>query len=101
MFKSCGAARFAYNWALSLINKNYEETKKFLKIGDLRKQFTELRAGNEFKWLKNIKGMLKNKHLSKAIAEQCFNMFQSILKYKCEWNRVCKSRPILSKFKNM
>lgn len=54
MFKSCGAARFAYNWALSLINKNYEKTKKFLKIGDLRKQFTKLRAGNEFKWLKEV-----------------------------------------------
>lgn len=36
----------------------------------------------------NVKGMLKNKHLSKAIVEQCFYMFQTILKYKCEWNRI-------------
>lgn len=36
----------------------------------------------------NIKGLLKNKHLSKAIAEQCFYKFMSILKYKCEWNNI-------------
>lgn len=36
----------------------------------------------------NIKGMLKNKHLSKAIAEQCFYKFMSVLKYKCEWNNI-------------
>lgn len=36
----------------------------------------------------NIKGMLKNKHLSKAIAEQSFYKFTNILKYKCEWNNI-------------
>ena len=36
----------------------------------------------------NIKGMMKNKHLSKAIAEQCFYKFINILKYKCEWNNI-------------
>ena len=33
----------------------------------------------------NISGMMKNKHLSKAIAEQCFYKFISTMKYKCEW----------------
>ena len=36
----------------------------------------------------NIKGMLKNKHLSRAIVEQCFYKFIYILKYKCEWNNI-------------
>ena len=36
----------------------------------------------------NIKGMLKNKHLSKAIAEQCFYKFMSVLGYKCDWNNI-------------
>ena len=31
----------------------------------------------------NVKGMMKNRHLSKAIAEQCFSMFVTILTYKC------------------
>ena len=36
----------------------------------------------------NIKGMMKNRHLSKAIAEQSFYRFSNVLKYKCEWNNV-------------
>jgi putative transposase len=36
----------------------------------------------------NIKGMLKNKHLSRAIAEQCFYKFVSVLGYKCDWNSI-------------
>lgn len=36
----------------------------------------------------NITGMLKNKHLSKAIVEQCFYKFISVLKYKCDWNNI-------------
>ena len=33
----------------------------------------------------NIKGMMKNKHLSKAIAQQCVYEFKRQIKYKCEW----------------
>lgn len=33
----------------------------------------------------NIKGMMKNKHLSKAIAEQCLYDFKLKMKYKCEF----------------
>lgn len=36
----------------------------------------------------NVKGMMKNKHLSKAISEQCFNKFIAILEYKCKWNGI-------------
>jgi len=33
----------------------------------------------------NIKGMMKNKHLSKAVAQQCLYEFKRQMKYKCEW----------------
>ena len=33
----------------------------------------------------NIKGMIKNKHLSKAIQEQCLYDFKTKMKYKCEF----------------
>ncbi|WP_251860246.1 transposase [Clostridium sp. Marseille-Q2269] len=33
----------------------------------------------------NIKGMMKNKHLSKAIAKQCLYEFKKQLQYKCEF----------------
>lgn len=36
----------------------------------------------------NVRGLLKNRHLSKAIAEQCFNTFITILEYKCKWNGI-------------
>lgn len=36
----------------------------------------------------NIKKMMKNKHLSKAIQEQCLYEFKRQMKYKCEWNGI-------------
>lgn len=36
----------------------------------------------------NVKGLMKNKHLSKTVAEQCFNKFITILEYKCKWNGI-------------
>ena len=36
----------------------------------------------------NVKGMMKNKHLSKAIQEQCFYEFYRQIQYKCNWNNI-------------
>lgn len=36
----------------------------------------------------NVKGMMKNKHLSKAIQEKCFYKFISILEYKSKFNGI-------------
>ncbi len=36
----------------------------------------------------NVSGMLKNKHLSKAIQEQCFYEFYRQMQYKCLWNNI-------------
>ena len=36
----------------------------------------------------NVRGLMKNKHLSKAISEQCLNKFITILEYKCKWNGI-------------
>lgn len=36
----------------------------------------------------NIKGMMKNKHLSKAIAKQCLYEFKRQMQYKCEFNGI-------------
>lgn len=36
----------------------------------------------------NVRGMMKNKHLSRAIAEQSFYRLSIILNYKCEWNGI-------------
>lgn len=36
----------------------------------------------------NVSGMMKNRHLSKSIQEQCFYEFIRQIKYKCEWNGI-------------
>lgn len=36
----------------------------------------------------NIQGMMKNRHLSKAIQEQCLYEWIRQMKYKCEWNGI-------------
>ena len=36
----------------------------------------------------NIRGMMKNKHLSKAVQNQKLYTFTSKLQYKCEWNGI-------------
>jgi len=36
----------------------------------------------------NVKGMMKNRNLSKAIAEQSFHEFRRQLTYKCLWNNI-------------
>jgi putative transposase len=36
----------------------------------------------------NIRGMMKNKHLSKAIQEQCLYEFSRQIEYKCNWNGI-------------
>jgi len=36
----------------------------------------------------NVSGMMKNKHLSKAVQEQCFYEFIKQMRYKCEWSGI-------------
>ena len=36
----------------------------------------------------NVKGMMKNKHLSKAVQQQCFGEFRKQMEYKSKWNNI-------------
>ena len=36
----------------------------------------------------NVSGMTKNRHLAKAIQQQCFHEIIRQMKYKCEWNGI-------------
>lgn len=36
----------------------------------------------------NVKGMMKNRHLAKAVQEQCFYEFYRQIQYKCLWNNI-------------
>ena len=65
---------------LSNIRNNHihQATNKIIKLKPFRVVMEDL----------NIKGMMKNKCLSKAIQEQCFYEFIRQMKYKCEWNGI-------------
>ena len=53
MFKSIGCSRFSYNWALNRCNTLYKQGIKY-SINDIRKEFTQLKKQEEFKWLNEV-----------------------------------------------
>ena len=53
MLKSIGCSRFAYNWALNRCNELYEQGIKY-NMSDIRKEFTQLKKQEEFKWLNEV-----------------------------------------------
>ncbi|OOM06408.1 RNA-guided endonuclease InsQ/TnpB family protein [Clostridium saccharobutylicum] len=59
-------------------NHSHQATNKIVKTKPSRVVMESL----------NIKGMMKNKHLSKAIAQQCLYEFKRQMKYKCEFNGI-------------
>ncbi len=71
--------RKVYN-KLSNIRKNYihQTTHKIIDLKPKRIVMEDL----------NVSGMMKNRHLSKSIQEQCFYEFIRQIKYKCEWNGI-------------
>lgn len=66
--------------------------KKYIKLTNIRAEYrqqitTEIVKTKPSRIVVedlNVKGMLKNKHLAKAIADQSFYTFVETLKYKCE-----------------
>ena len=67
LFQFCGAKRFAYNWALAKEQENYKNGGKFISDCELRKQFTQLKKTDEYKWLYSI----SNNVTKQAIKDCC------------------------------
>lgn len=67
-------------YRLSNIRNNYihQTTHTLVSLNPVRVVMEDL----------NIAGMMKNKHLSRAIQEQCMYEFIRQMKYKCEWNGI-------------
>lgn len=68
------------HYRLSCIRDDYihQVTSEIIKLHPTRVVMEDL----------NVTGMMKNKHLSKSIQQQCFNKFISYMKYKCELNGI-------------
>ena len=67
LFQYAGCARFAYNWAINREEENYKQDNKFLSDNELRKEFTQLKKPQEYKWLNEI----SNNVTKQAIKDAC------------------------------
>ena len=67
LFQYAGCSRFAYNWAIAREKENYKLGNKFLSNNELRKEFTQLKKQENYKWLNNI----SNNVPKQAIKDAC------------------------------
>ena len=75
LLQYANTARFAYNWALSREQENYNNGGKFIQDGNLRKEFTQLKKTDEYKWLNDV----SNNVTKQAIKDAC-NSYKSFFK---------------------
>ena len=84
MSQFCGVKRFAYNWALAKQQENYKNGGKFISDCELRKEFTQLKKTDKYKWLYSI----SNNVTKQAIKDCCiayrrfFSGYGEIPKFK-------------------
>ena len=67
LFQYASCTRFAYNWALAREQENYNQGNNFLQDGELRKEFTQLKKQEDYKWLTKI----SNNVPKQAIKDAC------------------------------
>ena len=80
LFQYAGSARFAYNWAITREQENYEQGNKFLSDNELRKEFTQLKKLPEYKWLNKV----SNDVTKQAIKDAC-NTYKRFFKGQCRY----------------
>ena len=86
LFQYAGCARFAYNWAINREEENHKQGNKFLSDIDLRKEFTQLKKLQEYKWLNEV----SNNVTKQAIKDAC-NAYKNFFKRQCKYPKF-KSR---------
>lgn len=82
LFQYAGCNRFAYNWAIAREHENYKQGNKFLSDNELRKEFTQLKKQENYKWLNNI----SNNVTKQAIKDAC-NSYKRFFKGQSKYPR--------------
>ena len=77
LFQYAGCGRFAYNWAIAREQENHKLGNKFLSDNELRKEFTQLKKQENYKWLNKI----SNNVTKQAIKDAC-NSYKRFFKGK-------------------
>ena len=67
LWKSVGTARWVYNWALERQQENYKNGGKFIYDNELRKEITQLKKQEEFRWLSDV----SNNVAKQAVKDAC------------------------------
>lgn len=67
LFQYAGCSRFAYNWTVAREQENHKQGNKFLSDNELRKEFTQLKKQESYKWLNKI----SNNVTKQAIKDAC------------------------------
>lgn len=80
LFQYAGCARFAYNWTIIREQENYKQGNKFLSDNELRKEFTQLKKLQEYKWLNEV----SNNVTKQAIKDAC-NAYKRFFKGQCKY----------------
>jgi putative transposase len=67
ILQCANVSRWAYNWTLGRQQENYKNGGKFISDGELRKELTQLKKTEEYKWLNNY----SNNITKQAIKDAC------------------------------
>ena len=87
LFQSAGTSRFAYNWCLVKQQENYKNGGKFISDCDLRKELTQLKKSNEYKWLNNYSCDIPKQ----AIKDAC-NSYKRFFKHQSDFPKFKSKR---------
>ena len=75
LFQYAGCARFAYNWTIAREQENYKQGNKFLSDNELRKEFTQLKKQENYKWLNKI-----SNNVTKQVIKDACNSYKLFFK---------------------
>ena len=80
LYKTTCTSRWAYNWALNKKKDYYEKTKKTLSGGEIRKELTQLKKTDEYKWVSEF-----SNNVTKQAIKDCDTAFSNFFKGKADF----------------
>lgn len=93
--QSAGTARWVYNWTLGRQKENYDNGGKFLSDNVLRKEITQLKKTDDFKWLSNV----SNNVAKQAVKDAC-NSYRRFFKKQSGFPKFKKKNRATPSFYN-
>lgn len=80
LFEYADHARFAYNWSINREQENYNCGNKFLSDYELRKEFTQLKKREDYRWLTQV-----STDVTKQSIKDACNTYKRFFKGQCRY----------------